>query len=618
MTQGTSRTNSLLRPIVPMPPDRGAELPAGATSLDMYGEQVRLAYRMAPTGLTATLINAGILVAVLWPGRDPTHLLLWFAVMAAVVTGRGFLVTRFNSIQPDSQDMPIWGKRALAGVTATALTWGATSLFLLPFHDLPRQMFLAFILAGMTAGAVSSLPPLPYAYPIYTLLTVLPFTVVIAWRGDTIHLIMSAVSLVFVATMLITARAVRSMIMESLKLRFRNYDLVENLAVAKDRLEATNRKMHAEINERLQAERTLSQSQQRLSLHVQQTPLAVIEWDTDFRVVDWNPAAERIFGYSRAEALGRHAVELVVPESDKAQVLSLWADLLAKRTVENSTHENLTKDGCRVTCEWYNTPLVDDGGQVIGVASLARDISEQLRIEKMKNEFVATVSHELRTPLTSIHGSLSLLAGGMAGQMPREAKPLLDIAASNSERLTHLINDLLDMEKIESGKMRFKRKIQPLMPLVEHALAAMEAYGRQFAVHFSLNRSEPRVWVNVDGDRLIQVLTNLLSNAVKFSPGGSPVEVTVRRQKGNVRIAVTDHGPGIPDAFRSQIFEKFTQADGSDRRKTGGTGLGLSICKAIVDSLGGNIGFITEMGRGTTFHVDLPEVPEARAGGSGN
>ncbi len=234
------------------------------------------------------------------------------------------------------------------------------------------------------------------------------------------------------------------------------------------------------------------------------------------------------------------------------------------------------------------------------------DISERLRSERLKDEFVSTVSHELRTPLTSIAGSLGLLASGTTGPLPEPAMRLLKIAHKNIERLMRLINDLLDIEKIESGKIVFNLQRVDVRTLAEQAIEANRAYAEGFGVRLRLDAPPAPAFVRSDSDRLVQVITNLLSNAIKFSPREAEVVVGIELLGDQVRITVRDRGRGIPDEFKPRIFEKFAQADAADDRKKGGTGLGLSIVKQIVTLLGGAVGFDTSAGRGTVFHVDLP------------
>jgi signal transduction histidine kinase/PAS domain-containing protein/ActR/RegA family two-component response regulator len=238
-------------------------------------------------------------------------------------------------------------------------------------------------------------------------------------------------------------------------------------------------------------------------------------------------------------------------------------------------------------------------------AQLSR-VAEREEMARLKNEFVSTVSHELRTPLTSIAGALELIEAGVTGALPEKTHEMVRIAYQNSQRLIRLINDILDVEKIESGRMTFDIKREPLRPLIRRAMSETESFAAGFNVTLTLvPGDEALAWV--DPDRFLQVVTNLLSNAAKFSPSGGTVEVRLGRYGGRVRVSVADKGPGIPEEFRSHLFEKFAQADSSDRRAKGGTGLGLAIVKGIVEHLGGTIAVDSVLGVGTTFHIDLPE-----------
>ena len=238
--------------------------------------------------------------------------------------------------------------------------------------------------------------------------------------------------------------------------------------------------------------------------------------------------------------------------------------------------------------------------------AVVQDITEHKKIERMKSELISTVSHELRTPLTSIRGSLGLMVGGVAGELPPKAKVLSDIAYKNSERLILLVNDILDMEKIEAGKMEIHCKPVELMPLLYQSLETNRAYGDQFNVTYELENDLPGIVVNVDDNRLMQVFANLLSNAAKFSFDGGKVKIEVIAGGDRVRVAIKDNGSGISEEFSSHIFQRFAQGDSSDTRKKGGTGLGLSITRAIVEKMGGSIGFSSEPNVLTTFFVEFP------------
>ena len=243
-----------------------------------------------------------------------------------------------------------------------------------------------------------------------------------------------------------------------------------------------------------------------------------------------------------------------------------------------------------------------------GLLRALRYAGERKRLERMKDEFVSTVSHELRTPLTSIAGSLGLLMGNDAVGLSKSAARLLEIAHTNSARLVRLVNDILDVEKLESGRVVFDLKKTKLMPLIEQTVDAISGYAEGHGVKVRIEAATATDDVRADTDRLAQVLTNLLSNAIKFSPRDGEVVIAVEKEpEGNaLRVTVRDHGPGIPPDFKARIFERFAQADATDTRRKGGTGLGLSIAKQIVDRLGGELGFADAPGGGTVFHVELP------------
>ncbi|NPU91031.1 MAG: GAF domain-containing protein [Gammaproteobacteria bacterium] len=245
-------------------------------------------------------------------------------------------------------------------------------------------------------------------------------------------------------------------------------------------------------------------------------------------------------------------------------------------------------------------------GSLLYLDGFIWDVTDRKRLEQMKDEFISTVSHELRTPLTSISAALGLLQGGALGPLQDKQRELITIAHRNSHRLSLLINDLLDMEKLAAGEMPFNIQPQYLLPLVQEALEANRTYGYERKVSLTLKPDSPDVSVAVDSQRLMQVMSNLLSNAIKFSPENGQVEIGISLADNSARISVVDRGPGIPAAFQDRIFQKFAQADASDSRRQGGTGLGLAITRELVERMGGQIGFLSQEGSGTTFFVDLP------------
>ena len=262
---------------------------------------------------------------------------------------------------------------------------------------------------------------------------------------------------------------------------------------------------------------------------------------------------------------------------------------------------------------WVDTTIIpfrDANEKVIQYVAIRTDITERKRIENLKNEFVSIVSHELRTPLTSLVGSLGLVQSGALGDISAKAERLLDIAQRNAQRLVALVNDILDIEKIESGAMQLRLAACDIVAHIGQVLEENEAYGEKYGVRFELDAPGGGVFVRADEERLNQVITNLLSNAAKFSPRDGLVTVNLARENGNVRISVSDRGAGIPLEMQEEIFERFSQVDSSDSRKHEGTGLGLSICKQIVEKHGSEIHLRSRPGEGATFSFYLPEIDD--------
>jgi PAS domain S-box-containing protein len=323
--------------------------------------------------------------------------------------------------------------------------------------------------------------------------------------------------------------------------------------------------------------------------------------------IDWvNPAFEARTGYTLNEVRGRKPGSFLQgPGTDQDAVGRIRTAIHQRRSISEELL-NYTKSGEPYWINLNLTPVIDAEGRLERFISVQADTTERKRVERMKTQFVSTVSHELRTPLTAISGALGLLAGGVAGPLPGQATRLLGIAKQNSERLTLLINDLLDMERLVEDGLPIESEIQPLMPIIELSVDDNQTYAGKYGVQLTLAERCDHVLVDVDSLRLMQVMSNLLSNSCKFAPEGTSVNVTVGAGGGLVRISVTDRGPGVPESFRAVIFEKFSQADASDTRAIGGTGLGLAISKELVERMGGTIGYRSVEGDGATFYVDLP------------
>jgi PAS domain S-box-containing protein len=375
------------------------------------------------------------------------------------------------------------------------------------------------------------------------------------------------------------------------------------LARSSEALRSMNDGLEERVRERTAA---LTHTQARTTAIIEAAQDAMVSFDAEGTITEWNQASAQTFGRDVRQALGSPVTQLFdVSESARLEELT-------REARSSPPHHRIEvcarrSDGAAFPCELV-IALTGAGAYTLYL----RDITERKQLERLKNEFVSTVSHELRTPLTSVRGSLGLLEGGLVGPLPAKATELVKIARSNTDRLIRLINDILDLEKIEAGKLELRLEQQRPSELVELTLTGIAGYAEHAQVRL---RSDlpPLPPIRADKDRLVQVLTNLVSNAIKFSPAQGEVTVEASAGDGTVRFSVRDQGPAIPPELQSRLFEKFRQLDGSDARAKGGTGLGLAICKQLVEQHGGRIWVESAPAAGSAFHFELPEDPTAAA-----
>jgi PAS domain S-box-containing protein len=367
-----------------------------------------------------------------------------------------------------------------------------------------------------------------------------------------------------------------------------------------------------DVTERQQIENNLRDALQKVNFHFENSPFAAIEWDREFRVSRWSATSAKIFGWSATQVIGKRPDEwrFVIPE-DADRIAQVMQRLISGLEASNVTiNRNYCQDGTIINCEWYNSILLDDAGQMESVFSLVLDVTHRHQIEKMKEEFIAVVSHELRTPLTSIYGSLKMLDSGLLIHQPQKEKRLLTIAVESTDRLMRLVNDILDIERIESGTVPMVKSVWKVSELMTKTVEAIEPLADKAGINLSVSSTGGQVWV--DGDRMIQTFTNLLSNAIKFSPGNSTIWFTASKRAGQMLFQVRDCGRGIPADKLGIIFERFQQVDASDARSGEGTGLGLAICRSIIQQHGGQIWVESVLGEGSTFSFMLPRSPSAQ------
>jgi two-component system, OmpR family, sensor histidine kinase VicK len=341
--------------------------------------------------------------------------------------------------------------------------------------------------------------------------------------------------------------------------------------------------------------------------------------DLEGKVTVVNSAAAQMLGYKQEEMLGRNMHQLIHhTRADGTPYDS--ADSPIRKTLTNFATVRISneifwrKDGSCFPVEYVARPQIDsqsadpDGLKTLGVVVAFTDTTERRALDRMKDEFISTVSHELRTPLTSLRGALGLLAGGALTNRPEKTQQMLEIAISNSDRLVRLVNDILDLERISSGKTELHSTICSAEDLLRRAAGVQQARTPKPNIRIFFAANGVSVWA--DPDRILQTLDNLLSNAIKFSPAGSEIHLAARNLDENeALIEVRDQGRGIPEDKLEHIFDRFQQGDASDSRAMGGTGLGLAICRSIINQHGGRIWATSKPDEGTTFHFTLPTKP---------
>ena len=339
----------------------------------------------------------------------------------------------------------------------------------------------------------------------------------------------------------------------------------------------------------------------------------IITTDLDDRILTWNRGAEVLFGYDKDEVIGKHLSILLPPERFH-ELEEMRAKVQISGALRDIEIRSKRKDGVMIYLSLSVSPIRDLEGKIVGFLRVAKDITEKKRYErrlkeldKMKSDFVSNVSHELRTPLTSIKGSVDNMLDGLTGSLNEKQVRYLSRIKSNTDRLSRLINDLLDLSRIEAGRVEVRPTTLPLAALAEEVAEHLKALAAEKLIRIEVPSADPSVTVWADRDKVTQVLTNLIGNAVKFTPQGGKVSVAVEKNGNDyIQISVADTGPGILPEERNRIFSKFYQVANIEKQKPKGSGLGLAISKALVEMHGGKIWMESEIGRGSTFYFTLP------------
>ncbi len=564
-----------------------------AISKNIAADRLKLLNQHLFTSVPAAIICASIIFISIYRIISFPLALSWYIGILLVYLLRiGFQL--FYQYQPSY--FRLHERLFIFGVVLAAAMWGVAGTLLMPPDHYQEQTVIIVIIAGITAGALQTLQSSLVASVLYIVLAILPLAIWLFSRQSALYYYLSFAMFTYGFFILTAMKRGYELINATLRLHYENRQI-------NSQLEETNKQLIREVIKQQQNAKSLAQ----LAAIVEFSEDAIIGLDIHGVIQTWNKGAESLYGYREQEMIGQ-SIEKITPKGQFPII-----DTMLKNVASNHSQqlelERQHKRGYLIPVSVTISPIKNEQHQIIGISSVDRDISEQKEMVRIKDEFISIVSHELRTPLTSIKGSLSLLLSDAKNTLTGKHQHLIQIAHNNCERLIRLINDILDVEKIESGKLVLNNKAINIKDLIQLAIEENKSYADKYQVPITFLHPQD-AWVNGDFDRLMQVMTNLLSNAVKFSYPHHAVEVSMTLRDQTVRIDVTDEGPGIPYAYQQKIFEKFTQADSSATRAKGGTGLGLSITKAIIEAHHSQIYFVTEEGKGTTFYFSLPLLRE--------
>ncbi|MGH2414678.1 MAG: ATP-binding protein, partial [Microcystaceae cyanobacterium] len=344
--------------------------------------------------------------------------------------------------------------------------------------------------------------------------------------------------------------------------------------------------LQEELGERKRAEKALRQSENLFRSLSESSPLGIFRTDAQGKCIYTNPRCQSIGGFTFEETLGDGWRRFIHPD-DLEALVSQWSASTSPNQEFCGELRHIHRDGTIRFCRVMTVPMLSAEGELIGHVGTIEDITESRAIEKMKSEFISIVSHELRTPLAAIRGSLGLLAAGVLKNQPDIAQQMLDIATNDTERLVRLVNDILDLERLEATKINLFKQWCDAASLMQKSVETVHPLAAQNSVTLSILPTS--VQILADPDRIIQTLVNLLSNAIKFSPSQSTVTLSAEALADRVLFQIKDQGRGIPADKLETIFGRFQQIDASDSRQKGGTGLGLAICRSIIQQHGGRI-----------------------------
>ncbi len=562
---------------------------AGNTQLEklIRLEEMRLLHGGTPFSYSASAIIALILYTVLKDHVDSTfNLNLWISSLMLVLVMRSIDGYLFIKSPDEIQLSRVWRIRFFAGVFTAGILWG-----LLPWlghsHEQEYFDFATICLVGIMAGSLSSL----------------------AYRWEAIALFLVPASSLLLLRLIFDNRQL------SVETAFViGFFILFSLSAGKRIFNTTQQNIRLRLETDIR-EQAIELMHQKQFLHLQQTPLAIIEFDTDFRITEWNRAAEDIFGYSAEEAIGDNIMRLILPRDSSDVAEQIWKGLLDLKPINGSVVENKTKKGEPIYCEWFITPLTERSKEVVGIAAMALNISEKIKNEQAlisskeeaekanqaKSDFLSSMSHELRTPLNAILGFTQLLK--YEKNMTEKQQSHIGEISNAGNLLLELVNQILDLARIEKGYLQLSMEQVSLDDIFNDCKSMITPLAEQHQVSLDID-THIYGFVIADYTRLKQVMLNLLTNAIKYNKPGGTVSIRIeKRDNEQLRISIIDTGQGIEAEYINEIFKPFNRLNSASNIE--GTGIGLSISKQLMDMMNGRIGAESTVNVGSEFWIEL-------------
>jgi|GEM_PF-1261358 len=469
-----------------------------------------------------------------------------------------------------------WAMHYTVAALISGVLWGSAGFMMFPAEQIHYQVFLAFVLGGISAGAVAAYAGWLPSYYAFVVPAILPVSFSFIVQGTELGYFMGSMLVLFTCMLTLLAKSFNRTLVTTISMQFEKTQLAN--------------------------ERDISEAFFTRAFHSSPAVMAISN-PLNGEHYDVNETWCSLTGYSYEDAMSHSSLDLGIwaRPDDRAKMIAELEETGSARDFETVFR---TKEGEEIEM-LVAGEFIEAGGE-LRFLFIGLDISRLKEVERLKTDFLSVISHELRTPLTAIKGAIGVVQSGTLGEHSFETMRLLHLAGKNADRLSGLVNDILDFEQLHFGRMEFRFDTHDLNDIVVDAIGDKSQMAREKGVVLNFQPTDTPALAQIDNKRMIQAVGHILSNAIKFSPKNQAVDISILRHDDKFRLEISDHGPGIPEEQRDKIFSLFSQGDGTATRAEDGTGIGLCIAKAIVDGHSGGIDFISAEGKGTIFFVDVP------------